>query len=289
MTPNLESELKSDFLPKVNKTSEDTLSFKMLNWSSIFLVITVWLSSMLFGFYILTFYAGAIFSGTMQKWNEVLPGLHDVNSPAATIGIGIHFAAGGMILILGFIQLIEAIRNRFPTFHRIVGRIYVAASILAGIGGLLFIVLNGTIGGIVMDIGFSLYGILMIICAVQTIRFARLGELETHRAWALRLFALAIGSWLYRMDYGFWILLTNGLGHEQNFRGLFDMIMAFFFYLPNLLIVEIYIRGRHPLASSILKLVSAAILLGASGFLLLGTYFFTKYYWGPAILNRLIG
>jgi len=35
--------------------------------------------------------------------------------------------------------------------------------------------------------------------------------------------------------------------------------------------------------------VAAAALAGATGFLLLGTYFFTTYYWGSAILHRLAG
>ena len=32
---------------------------------------------------------------------------------------------------------------------------------------------------------------------------------------------------------------------------------------------------------------AAALFAGATGFLLLGTYYFTKLYWGPAILHRL--
>lgn len=54
-----------------------------------------------------------------------------------------------------------------------------------------------------MDIGFGLYDILMLICAILTIRSNRAGEYSKHRVWAIRLFALAIGSWLYRMDYGY--------------------------------------------------------------------------------------
>lgn len=272
----------------VHPASRDR-SAVVLRWTCVALVATVWVSATLFGLYILAFYAGALAESDMEAWNEVLPRLYEPTTPAATAGIGFHFAAGGIILVLGCIQLIGAIRTRFPALHRWLGRVYVVASLCAGIGGLTFIAVKGTVGGTVMDIGFALYGVLMIVCAVQTYRLARARRLEAHRAWALRLFALAIGSWLYRMDYGFWLLLTDGLGHTDDFRGPFDMLMAFFFYIPNLLIAEAFIRARRTTAPPALRLAAAGVLAAATGFLLLGTYFFTTMFWGPAILHRLWG
>ncbi len=262
------------------------ISTLLLRWAGIALVATVWVSATLFGSYILAFYAGAIADGEMEKWNGILPRIYESDYPAATAGIGLHFATGGIILVLGCIQLMEGIRNRYPAFHRWIGRIYVAASVLAGIGGLTFIAFKGTIGGTVMNIGFSLYGILMILAAVQAFRHAYARRIEQHRAWALRLFALAIGSWLYRMDYGFWLLLADGAGHTNTFSGPFDRVMAFFFYIPNLLVAEAFIRARKPTTVPALKIGAALILAGATAFLCLGTYYFTKFYWGPAILER---
>lgn len=225
----------------------------------------------------------------MEAWNRILPRLYERDTPAATVGIGVHFFAGGVILALGCIQLIGAVRDRWPAVHRWTGRVYVLASMLAGIGGLTFILTKGTIGGVVMDAGFGLYGVLTVLAAVQTIRHARAGRMETHRAWALRLFALAIGSWLYRMDYGFWIMLTDAAGHAKDFTGPFDRVMAFWFYLPNLLVAEAFIRGRRAATRPAVRLAAAGVLVVATGFLLVGTYYFTKMYWGPAILARLVG
>ncbi len=269
--------------------SANGLSAILLNWMGTALVTIVWISSGLFGLYILAFYAAAAYQGKMNRWNEVLPELYGPSSGTANAGIGLHFAAGGIILILGSIQLIDAIRNRYPAFHRWVGRVYILASVFAGLGGLSFILIKGTIGGTMMDIGFGLYGILMLLCATETYRHARARRIELHRAWALRLYALAIGSWLYRMDYGFWILLTDGWGHQDHFSGPFDKVMAFFFYLPNLLVAEIFIQKIKSKTSLAFNLVAALLLLAVNGFLLLGTYFFTKHYWGPAILNWITG
>jgi hypothetical protein len=261
------------------------ISQTILNWSTRILSAAVWTSASLFGLYILAFYAAALYQGDMQRWNGVLPKLYQSGATTATTGIGLHFAAGGIILILGSIQLIESVRLRFPALHRWIGRIYIAACLFASIGGLTFIVVTGTIGGTVMDIGFGLYGILMGLSAVQTYRYAVKRNTGAHQLWALRLYALAIGSWLYRMDYGFWIMLTDGLGHADKFRGPFDQFMAFFFYIPNLLVVEVLMRARSFRAQPALKIFTSAVLIFATAFLGLGTYYFTLYYWGPAILK----
>ena len=65
--------------------------------------------------------------------------------------------------------------------------------------------------------------------------------------------------------------------------------MAFFFYIPNLLVAEVFIRTRGihrrpPIRSAAVILVSAATI-----FVAVGTYYFTVYHWGPLILARIIG
>ena len=204
--------------PPSEPTSDQRLrriSVKALHWSSVLLTTTVWVSAALFGLYILAFYAAALYEGNLERWNKMLPRLYEQSTTAATTGIGLHFAMGGVILVLGSIQLMEGVRTRFPAWHRWIGRVYVTACLLAAVGGLVFIGMKGTIGGVVMNIGFGLYGMLMFVAAIATYRYAVGGKLAKHRAWALRLYALAIGSWLYRMDYGFWLLLADGFGHTR--------------------------------------------------------------------------
>jgi uncharacterized membrane protein len=257
----------------------------VLRFARVSLTATVWTSALLFGVYILAFYALAVVRGDMEAWNEVLPRLYEPNTPVATSGIALHFATGGVVLVLGAIQLLRSVRDAWPALHRWIGRVYVVCALAAGLGGLTFIAAKGTIGGTVMDLGFGLYGVLTVLAAVQTFRYARARDLERHRAWAIRLFALAIGSWLYRMEYGFWMLLTGGLGHAEGFSGPFDQVMAFFFYVPNLLVAEVFIRSRGTLGSPALRLGAAGAMSLATVFLLVGTYYFTRYYWGPAIVR----
>jgi hypothetical protein len=257
----------------------------IVGFSGATLATASWISGAIFGVYILAFYLGAAPAGDLGRWNRTLPRLYEPGDPFATLAIGAHLAVGAIVLLLGPIQLIGPLRRAWPSLHRWLGRLYVLAAGLAGAGGLGFILTQGTIGGAPMNLGFGLYGALMILAAVQTYRHARARRVAEHRRWAIRLFALAIGSWLYRMDYGFWLLIANGAGHAHGFTGWFDVLMAFFFYIPNLIVAELFLRARRTRAHPILSALGALVLVAATGFVSLGTYYFTLYYWGPGIIG----
>lgn len=181
--------------------------------------------------------------------------------------------------------MIGGVRRNFPALHRWAGRVYVLAAGLAGLGGLGFILGQGTIGGSLMDVGFGIYGALMIVCATQAYVHARARRYEQHRAWAIRLFALTIGSWLYRMEYAFWFLLTGGLGRTSDLTGWFDAIMVFFFYVPNLIIAELFIRARRKDRGAAASLGAATLILAASAFVIVATWSFTVRAWGPGMIR----
>jgi len=256
----------------------------VLWWSSRALAGAVWASASLFGAYILAFYALAAVGGDMTRWNRVLPELFVQGGAAGNAGMGLHFLGGGLLLVLGSVQFVGPLRAAVPTVHRWLGRVYVAAAALAGLGGLVFIAVRGCVGGAIMDVAFAGYGVAMLVCAAQTARHAMARNLDVHRAWAVRLYALAVGSWLYRMDYGFWVLFTDGLGHADGFRGWFDYVMDFAFYLPNLAVAELYLRGEGRELPGWARGVGTAAMVAATGFVVVGTYFFAKHYWVPGVM-----
>ena len=258
-----------------------------LRWAAMLLVAVTWFSAAIFGAYILAFFGGTALRGQSDRWNEALPLLHEAATPLATIAIGSHFVTGGVLLLLGPIQLIGRVRREVPALHRWLGRAYVLCAGLSGVGGLGFIFSKGTIGGPVMSAGFGLYGALMTLCAALTYASARGGRYERHRAWAIRLFALTVGSWLYRMEYGFWFLVAGRLGHQSDFGGGFDAVMAFFFYLPNLAVAECFIRARRAPRGSAFDVSAVLVLVAASLFVTLATWTFTADYWGPGMMSGL--
>ncbi len=165
-----------------------------------------------------------------------------VDAPFGNLAISGHMLAGAVVTLLAPLQLIPWLRMRHPGWHRWSGRVITLLGLVTGAAGLVHILSRGTIGGWVMDLGFGLYGLLLMLACVQTLRTARAGRMRDHRAWALRTFWLAIGSWLYRVHYGLWYLATDGLASNPDFSGTFDLMQNFAFYLPYLLIVELWLR-----------------------------------------------
>jgi hypothetical protein len=262
-----------------------------LKVASFALVAVVWISSAIFGAYILAYYGGAIPAGTMEQWNATLPALYEPHTPAASFGMGLHFFAGATLLLLGPIQLIGAVRRSAPKVHHWIGRLYALAAFSAGVGGLIFIALKGTVGGVMMSVAFAAYGALMILAAVQTVRHAMARRIDVHRAWAIRLFALAIGSWLYRIGYGLFFAINGSEdpGHSADFNGWFDHVMNWAFFVPPLIVAEMFIRARRSQASTVGRM-GASVTLGLSAaFIAYATFFFTLFGWGPAILMRFGG
>ena len=154
-----------------------------------------------------------------------------------------HMFVGGALTLLAPLQLIPQIRARLPRLHHTIGYIVAPLALLTSLGGLIYIAAHGTIGGPLMSVGFALYGLLLGGAAVQTIRLARRRD-PHHQIWALRLIVLAIASWIYRVHYGIWYALTGGLASTPEFTGLFDQIQTFAFYLPYLLLLEVWWRLR---------------------------------------------
>ncbi|MEM7641439.1 MAG: DUF2306 domain-containing protein [Pseudomonadota bacterium] len=163
-------------------------------------------------------------------------------APLSNLSIFTHMMAGGIITALALVQAVPHIRVRWPKLHRISGRITVAGALLTALGGLTYIAVQGTIGGRGMSVGFALYGLLLAGAAGMTYRTARARNRPAHRRWGLRLVWLAIGSWLYRVQYGLWYALTGGAGSTEAFDGPFDQVMFVGFFLPHLLLLEIYLR-----------------------------------------------
>ncbi|MEL7165441.1 MAG: DUF2306 domain-containing protein [Pseudomonadota bacterium] len=179
---------------------------------------------------------------------------------AAEFGIYLHMMAGAIITCLAVVQWAGPLRRHAPRLHRASGRLLAPLALITATGGLVYIMVEGTIGGALMDVGFGLYGGLMVIAALQTRRFAIARDLTRHRAWGLRLIVLCLGSWLYRVHYGLWFAGTCsigpdlcGAGVQPDFRGLFDQITIFAFYLPYLGLVEWHLRRGRPTRSAPLE------------------------------------
>ena len=199
----------------------------------------------IFGSYILLRATGATFQNFGQ-WNDLVSGLPMTSSAdwVASIGIGMHYLMGTVLVLAWPILFSSRIRTRHRAVHRWTGRVYVSAGFLAGIGGLSFIVARHT--GSASHTAFAIWGAVMILSAVMAYVHARARRFDLHRAWAIRLFAMVLGAWIFDLEYRAWEDLTGGVGiGSEEVPGLFDYAINYLFFVPNLLVAEFFIRNKH--------------------------------------------
>lgn len=112
-----------------------------------------------------------------------------------------HIIVTPLVLISGMILMSESIRNRFPSKHRLLGRIHIAA--------ILFIVAPSSLWmaayaytGQLAGAGFMVLTILTAIAAVFGFRSAIARRFQSHRRWMTRCFLLLCSAVVLRLVAG---------------------------------------------------------------------------------------
>ena len=219
---------------------------RLLWWAGRFFYWTTVAGLGTFGLYIVLRAAGATPSNFGQ-WRALVSGqpMQTASEWIANLGIGLHFAMGTILVLAWPILLSSRIRARHRAVHRWTGRIYATAGVLAGAGGLSFILTHGAYTR-AASIAFAIWGAVMMLCAIMAFVHARAKRFDRHRAWAIRLFAMVLGSWVFDLEIRAWKDLTGGLGMGAgNASGPFDYAILYLFFVPNLLVAECFIRNLH--------------------------------------------
>jgi hypothetical protein len=214
-------------------------------WTGRFFYLAAFLGLGIFGIYILLRATGATFE-TFHQWRQLISG-PPMEAPSqwiASLGIGMHFFMGAILVLAWPILFSSRIRARHRLVHRWTGRVYVTAGLLAGIGGLSFILARRDGGG--PHVAFAIWGTVMMLSSVMAFIHARARRFDLHRAWAIRLFAMVLGSWIYDLEFRAWEDLAGGIGiGPPGSPGIFDHAVSYLFFVPNLLVAEYFIRNKH--------------------------------------------
>jgi hypothetical protein len=229
----------------VNMSSQAQPGQLAVRWTGRVFYLAALLGLGIFGTYILLRATGATFQN-FQQWKDLVSGAQRL-APAdwiASVGIGMHYFMGAVLVLAWPILFSSKIRTRHRRVHRWTGRIYVSAGLLAGVGGMSFILAHHDGGA--PHIAFAIWGSVMMLSAVLAFVHARAKRFDLHRAWAIRLFAMVLGSWIFDLEYRAWEDLTSGAGMGTGQGpGWFDYAINYLFFVPNLLVAEYFIRNQH--------------------------------------------
>jgi uncharacterized membrane protein len=156
---------------------------------------------------------------------------------AHTTALLMHIAGAMLAVIIGPFQFLPRSRSRrLLNVHRWLGRTYLIAVLVGGLGGLYMAPLS--YGGLPTHLGFASLGILWLFSGWKAYRHIRHKEIEPHREWMMRNYALTFAGVMLRL----WMPLLTTIGFE--FLPSY-LVVAWLCWVPNLLMAEWMIRRRR--------------------------------------------
>lgn len=128
---------------------------------------------------------------------QILSGTYPEDSArfaVAPIAWFLHALAGAASGIAGPINFVLALRRRFGRFHRLAGRVFVAAGAVLGLSGLALLAEVTPQSTAVIDIARAVFGLTLLFALAQALTAILDREILRHRAWAIRAYAVGMGS-----------------------------------------------------------------------------------------------
>jgi uncharacterized membrane protein len=115
---------------------------------------------------------------------------------ASPLPVVVHIVSACVYALLGAFQFANGFRRRWPTWHRVAGRLLVVCGLLVGLSGLWMTVFypwpKGD--GALLYAFRLLFGSAMVMAIVLGFTTIRRGDVNRHRAWMTRGYALGLGA-----------------------------------------------------------------------------------------------
>lgn len=154
----------------------------------------------------------------------------------------LHIVPSMLAILIGPFQFLPQFRKgRLLKLHRWLGRAYLLSVLLGGIGGLYMAQFG--YGGLIAELGFATLALLWLYSGYMAYKRIRNKEIEAHRQWMIRNYALTFAGTMLRV----WMpiaIVALGMEFVTAYRAI-----AWLCWVPNLLLAEWIIRrsrGSQP-------------------------------------------
>jgi uncharacterized membrane protein len=219
----------------------------LLKASGMFWFLIAMLGQWAFFYYIAAFYGSSTLSGNFEIWNrlEVLGRTPYVaGDTGGNIAYAAHALGAGIIAFGGALQLMPFIRNRFPTFHRWNGRLFLVTVTGLSLSGFYLVWIRGTSPSFIEGLSTSLNGVLILAFAVLALRMAMARNIASHQRWATRLYLVSNAQWFLRVGVFSYFLINNAIGNQVAFGDPFFKFWTWGCYLVPLAVLQLYYLAR---------------------------------------------
>ena len=178
----------------------------------------------------------AVAYGLFPLGSLVHPDMKSVFQTHAT-GIYLHIFASIVALALGPFQFSTRLRQSRPALHRWSGRVYLSIGVLIGGSSGLYMA-QLAFGGWLARSGFAALALCWLFTGFMAYWAIRRGDIQNHRRWMLRNFALTFAAVTLRIYLG--LSVAAGIQFEQAYP-----VIAWLCWVPNLLLVEWWFNSRR--------------------------------------------
>jgi uncharacterized membrane protein len=149
-----------------------------------------------------------------------------------------HIITAMLAILIGPFQFLPRPRKgRLLKIHRWLGRTYLLSILFGGIGGLYMA--QFAYGGMISRLGFATLAILWLYSGYRAYRHIRNKEIEGHREWMIRNYALTLAGLMLRV----WVPLSGPAGIDFTTAYMF---IGWLCWIPNLFVAEWIIRRTRP-------------------------------------------
>jgi uncharacterized membrane protein len=155
----------------------------------------------------------------------------------------LHIAGGMGALLAGPWQFSNRLRARALNLHRWLGRIYLLSVALGSMAGLVMATVSKE--GMPTHLGFGVLAVLWFLTGIAAYRAIRSGNVEAHRQWMIRNFALSLAAVTLRIE----LPIMFGILHWT--FSLSFIIVSWLCWVPNLVAAEWLVLRDRPFARAI--------------------------------------
>lgn len=226
---------------------------------------------LMFAAYVLRVYGRALNAGRPELWNKTMPHAWAPGDPVGNATSAGHLLLAVVVMLLGALQLVPALRRRAPAVHRWSGRVFVVAAMAMAVSGVAMMFALPPIGDRGSQWPIVVNAVLILGFAGLAWRDALARRFDQHRRWALRLYLVVSGVWFFRIGLMAWVIANRGpAGFDpKTFTGPAITTLAIAQWALPLLVLEPYLRVRAnggPRARlAVAALLAVATLLTAFG------------------------
>ncbi len=177
------------------------------------------------------FYSLRYYGALTDSWFDVDTDIHAVIMQVPVRALT-HMLIAPVALLLGPFQFFPGLRSKYPKVHRWSGSVYVAACVVAGIGGLA--TSPSASGGPVAGLGFGILAVLWVATTLGAWRAAVARQFALHRLLMRFSYAMTFGAVTLRLQIP--------VGFAMGFASYSAMSvwLAYTSWVPNVIVVALY-------------------------------------------------